>query len=232
VDPLCEKYYSISPYAYCAGNPVNRIDPDGMYYYDWNTKEYKTDAGNVVSWDEVKGNNFQEPPKELIGMTLNSNELSVDNFFEKTDPNSPIWKGIKQNRLEEIKTKKIDVGSQWIDGMPTVIQKNDKILVVSSKTGKYVDIMNKTLVREFDATYSNLNFPNEFSSKRMSVVGDNRFIEGLLASFASAANPISIPVYGWTVGVAEDGINYYNDVATPQLQLKRLNYYKKYGIIK
>lgn len=29
VDPLCEKYYSISPYAYCAGNPVNRIDPDG-----------------------------------------------------------------------------------------------------------------------------------------------------------------------------------------------------------
>ena len=29
VDPLAEKYYSISPYAYCAGNPVNRIDPDG-----------------------------------------------------------------------------------------------------------------------------------------------------------------------------------------------------------
>lgn len=31
-DPLMEKYYSISPYSYCAGNPVNRIDPDGM---DW-----------------------------------------------------------------------------------------------------------------------------------------------------------------------------------------------------
>ena len=29
IDPLCEKYYSVSPYAYCAGNPVNRIDPDG-----------------------------------------------------------------------------------------------------------------------------------------------------------------------------------------------------------
>jgi len=29
VDPLAEKRYSISPYAYCAGNPVNRIDPDG-----------------------------------------------------------------------------------------------------------------------------------------------------------------------------------------------------------
>ena len=29
MDPLCEKYYSISPYAYCAGDPVNLVDPDG-----------------------------------------------------------------------------------------------------------------------------------------------------------------------------------------------------------
>ena len=30
VDPLAEKNYSISPYAYCTDNPVIRIDPDGM----------------------------------------------------------------------------------------------------------------------------------------------------------------------------------------------------------
>jgi hypothetical protein len=29
VDPHAEKYYSISPYAYCSGNPVNAIDTDG-----------------------------------------------------------------------------------------------------------------------------------------------------------------------------------------------------------
>ena len=29
MDPLAEKYYHISPYAYCAGNPVNYVDPDG-----------------------------------------------------------------------------------------------------------------------------------------------------------------------------------------------------------
>jgi RHS repeat-associated protein len=29
VDPLCEKYYHISPYSYCAGNPVRYVDPDG-----------------------------------------------------------------------------------------------------------------------------------------------------------------------------------------------------------
>lgn len=44
-DPLSEKYYGISPYAYCAGNPVNYIDPDGTrnlplydYFMDWHLK--------------------------------------------------------------------------------------------------------------------------------------------------------------------------------------------------
>ena len=30
MDPLAEKYYSISPYAYCAGNPVNMKDEKGL----------------------------------------------------------------------------------------------------------------------------------------------------------------------------------------------------------
>ena len=29
IDPLAEKYPGVSPYAYCAGDPVNKIDPDG-----------------------------------------------------------------------------------------------------------------------------------------------------------------------------------------------------------
>lgn len=29
MDPLCENYYSVSPYAYCENDPVNAIDPDG-----------------------------------------------------------------------------------------------------------------------------------------------------------------------------------------------------------
>ena len=43
MDPLAEKYYSISPYAYCAGNPVNRIDPDGM---DWGVTIGQGDGDN------------------------------------------------------------------------------------------------------------------------------------------------------------------------------------------
>ena len=30
-DPMAEKYYPFSPYLYCAGNPVNVVDPEGKY---------------------------------------------------------------------------------------------------------------------------------------------------------------------------------------------------------
>jgi RHS repeat-associated protein len=54
VDPLAEIYYSISPYAYCAGNPVKYIDPTGMSYtYNWGTGEYLDEDGNVTPWGFV-----------------------------------------------------------------------------------------------------------------------------------------------------------------------------------
>ena len=31
IDPLCEKYYSTSPYAYCNNSPINAVDPDGNF---------------------------------------------------------------------------------------------------------------------------------------------------------------------------------------------------------
>jgi len=34
VDPLSEKYYNVSPYAFCHNNPINRIDIDGLYDFE------------------------------------------------------------------------------------------------------------------------------------------------------------------------------------------------------
>ena len=33
IDPLCEKYPHLSPYAYCGNDPVNFVDPDGREYF-------------------------------------------------------------------------------------------------------------------------------------------------------------------------------------------------------
>ena len=38
VDPLCEKYYGVSPYAYCGDDPVNKVDPNGMDEWEINSQ--------------------------------------------------------------------------------------------------------------------------------------------------------------------------------------------------
>ena len=46
-DPLAHKYTSWSPYAYCAGNPVNFVDPDGKDWYSYTTKD---DSETKYAW--------------------------------------------------------------------------------------------------------------------------------------------------------------------------------------
>ena len=54
VDPMADKYPGISPYAYCAWNPIRLVDPDGREFME-NEDWYKNGDGDIL-WDEnVKG---------------------------------------------------------------------------------------------------------------------------------------------------------------------------------
>ena len=46
MDPLAEKYYSTSPYAWCGNNPVRFVDPEGMDIYDIDS------TGTIVRQEE------------------------------------------------------------------------------------------------------------------------------------------------------------------------------------
>ncbi|GEM_PF-7075846 len=64
MDPMAEKYFPITPYAYCAGDPVNLVDPEGMdtvpkapedkmgtpEYYFWREEEYYKRTGTHSSY--------------------------------------------------------------------------------------------------------------------------------------------------------------------------------------
>ena len=77
VDPLSDKYPSISPYAYCAWNPIRLVDPDGREVspvftstgdYRGCTKEGYT--GSIIIYDGDR--DFKDiTSAQLISSTIN-----------------------------------------------------------------------------------------------------------------------------------------------------------------
>ena len=53
VDPMMDKYPGISPYAYCAWNPVKLVDPDGREIDEW---DFNKTTGEIV-WVSDRGHN-------------------------------------------------------------------------------------------------------------------------------------------------------------------------------
>lgn len=62
VDPLCEKYYSTSPYVYCGNNFIKLIDPNGTFQLDPQTaKDYPA----LVEYYKNCKEDFQNKPQEF-----------------------------------------------------------------------------------------------------------------------------------------------------------------------
>jgi hypothetical protein len=68
MDPLCEKYYNVSPYVYCHNNPINKIDIDGK-------ADYFTTTGKFICSD----NNPKNP--HIYVLTNSGNTKLADYNF-------------------------------------------------------------------------------------------------------------------------------------------------------
>ena len=91
VDPLAEKYYPFTPYSYCAGDPVNKFDPDGRDWYQQTNEsgatiyQYFEGSDDIEGWTNIgekhtftNGNiSYSFEQNELVSMTeavLNEND--------------------------------------------------------------------------------------------------------------------------------------------------------------
>jgi hypothetical protein len=68
MDPMCEKYYDWSPYAYVNNNPMKYVDPTGMDTVDVNKLDWsKFDPENdVVMLDEATVTTTKPEPKIIM----------------------------------------------------------------------------------------------------------------------------------------------------------------------
>lgn len=127
IDPHAERYYSISPYAYCNNNPVNCIDPDGRDWYRHNeTGNYYwqeghdeldgyTNIGSSVSIQLGESSYFNayqnagimaNQPVDAFGVILSSTKLQ-NQFLGKNSPlsensKSELFNGIINSELNSI----------------------------------------------------------------------------------------------------------------------------------
>ena len=113
IDPMADKYPSISPYAYCAWNPVKLVDPDGkeLYINVNNTKYYLH-----CKWNYNNGN------WDLSWRSKNGKKLDV-----KTD----IFAKAVTNSIQQIMGSK--TGASLVKSL---IRNKNECLIVPTDEGK------------------------------------------------------------------------------------------------
>lgn len=96
-DPLAEKYYSYSPYAFCNNNPVNFVDPDGRSTWVVANPDgtYTIEGGNLDDNDlNIYVVTYDEDDNMIIGESIGKTS-SITSFYDgDKDDNNEIkgWK--------------------------------------------------------------------------------------------------------------------------------------------
>ncbi|MDL2262579.1 hypothetical protein LJC11_03635 [Bacteroidales bacterium OttesenSCG-928-I21] len=101
VDPHCDRYWWITPYAYCANNPVMLVDPDGRNYDDYEVN-YKT--GEITFLKKT-----EESTHRLVAQNKNGEIEYKKNGMYKNS--KTVDKGVIDNMTINGSERRLDFGS-------------------------------------------------------------------------------------------------------------------------
>lgn len=91
MDPLCEKYYHLSPYIYCGNNPVNYVDPNGMDWYQDKDGTYQY-SPEVHSQDDLgKGQTYLWKTKNFSKQGINFRSDGSILYNNETTAYKRMW---------------------------------------------------------------------------------------------------------------------------------------------
>ena len=123
VDPLAEKYYWISPYAYCLNNPIKYIDPDGRDVWELD------ESGNIINRIEDKtqdaffmvakdaDGNYQRTYTTDADGNKNYNSISFDYGTVKSVKEETVIRDGKEIKMTAFNIKGDDSATQLFEFM-------------------------------------------------------------------------------------------------------------------
>ena len=117
VDPLADKYPSISPYAYCAWNPVKLVDPDGR---KWDKTK---DEEKAQEMEEAVTNRISEISKEIQSKREQIEEMTNNDKMEPSKRDKELAN--LNNKLSDLEYQK-DLLNDFIVGLHDLGEKTDK----------------------------------------------------------------------------------------------------------
>ncbi|MBO4690084.1 MAG: RHS repeat-associated core domain-containing protein, partial [Paludibacteraceae bacterium] len=134
VDPLADKYPGISPYAYCAWNPIKYVDPDGRekhnkmdpYSPDINQRDLYCAAENFVEPSTSVDTHifyFSHGSPDAM-YPHKEGEMNAEGFVQYLEGNSKLWQETKDKSTLTIVLMSCETGQ----GENSIAQQVSKLL--------------------------------------------------------------------------------------------------------
>ena len=108
VDPMADKYPSISPYAYCAWNPIRLVDPDGREVYITGDEKSKDEALHQI---QQKSKNMVFSIDKNGKLTFSGKAKSkVEKYMARIIESSDVQVNLQVQDYSNYKGETIDIG--------------------------------------------------------------------------------------------------------------------------
>ena len=127
MDPLCEKYYSISPYAYCNNNPVKYVDPDGRDAVFIAFPDYKISAFGK-QWSNLGH----------AGVLLIDNKTGLTKYYEYGRYDKAGIGEVRQKTISNVVIDK-ETGKPTVESMNKVMSEISKVGQGGRIEGAYIE---------------------------------------------------------------------------------------------